>query len=77
LSAQLVVGRPAYFGRPCKARSITPRRLRGKCRPKCHVARHLFNLTSDGVEGLDRSALDLASGALAWRAPLRSLVRAL
>ena len=30
----------------CRARSITSKWLRGKCRPKCHVARHLFDLTS-------------------------------
>ena len=56
--------RPTGIFRPtCKARSIMPERLRGKCRPKCHVARHLFNLTSADDGGLDRSALDLATAA--------------
>ena len=62
LSFSLIVGRPAYFGRPARLADNAKAASR-EMSPRCHVARHLLNLTSAGDGGLDRSALDLATPA--------------
>jgi hypothetical protein len=42
LSAQLTVGRPAYHGRPCETRSMTPNRPRRRMSATLYGHKHLL-----------------------------------